>query len=127
MFRRRVAGGEETGAFIGHIDVAPWQFRRIALCRHADALARHMQGAVFQFRIHRQAAMDGVVFQQVQQVLGIGQVVDGNDFDPVKAVLDQRAQHAASDAAKAVDGDFRGHGESSGGPVSGGLARLALT
>ena len=41
--------------------------------------------------------------QQVQQVLGIREIVDRDHLEPVESGLGQRAQHAAADAAKAVD------------------------
>ena len=55
--------------------------------------------------------MDGIEAQQ----MGVGfhrpQIVDADDFDIGAPRLDDCAQHVAADTAKAIDGNFYGHGE----------------
>src|SRR5207302_1930464 len=52
-------------------------------------------------------AQDGIVFQQVGQRFGIGEVVDRHKFQ--LAIINGGAQHVAPDAAESVDADFDCH------------------
>src|SRR5690606_17089691 len=71
-------------------------------------------------RGHRagEAAVDGVVAEQVGVGLDRPQVVDRHHLDVLAAMLDDRAQDEAADAAETVDGDADGHG---GGLLEAGL------
>src|SRR5699024_6573248 len=69
----------------------------------------------------RKLAVGGVILGQLRVGFGIAQVVDGNDLDFVGAVgFVQCAQHVATDAAVAVDGDLDGHESASSGSGAGG-------
>ena len=55
-----------------------------------------------------EAALDGVVLQQVGEGLGVGEVVDGDDLD-VRTLLEGGAEEVTADAAEAVDTNAGGH------------------
>ena len=55
-----------------------------------------------------EAALRGVVFEEVQQHVGRSEVVDGDDFDIFRFV--HLAQSEAADTSESVDGDFDCHG-----------------
>ena len=55
----------------------------------------------------RQVAEDGVVLQQMRQCLGVGEVVDRDEFEVL--VGERGAQNVAADAAEAVDAYFDCH------------------
>ena len=57
-----------------------------------------------------QVAEDGVVFEQMREGLGIGDVVDGYELDIL--VIQRRAHDVAADAAEAVDAYLNGHSSS---------------
>jgi len=101
---------KDTGGFNHDVsaDFIPLQVRGIFLLREADLLAVHHEGVALHTDRALEAAVHAVVLQHIGQVLGLQQVVDGNDFD-VREVLDCRAQHVASNAAKAVDADLDSH------------------
>ena len=85
----------------------------IALGRDLDLAQAHVDPVVARGDRAGEAAVDAVVFQQV----GIGgdrpQIVDRHHLDVATAMLDDRAQDEAADAAKAIDGDADGHGAGS--------------
>ena len=51
--------------------------------------------------------VNGVPLEQVREHLRAGEIVDPDDLDVIAAR--GNASHAASDASKAVDSDFRRH------------------
>ena len=53
--------------------------------------------------------MHAVVLEQVGIVLRGGQIVDRDDLNVAALGFGEGAQHVASDAAEAGDGDFHGH------------------
>ena len=59
----------------------------------------------------RQIAEDRIVLQQMRQRLGIGDVVDGDDFDG--GIAQGGAENVAADASETIDAYFNCH-ESSG-------------
>src|SRR5690606_2485637 len=77
-----------------------------------SALDRHL---ALEAPVHRVEA------QQVGQVLGLEQVVDGHDLD-VAEVLDRRTQDVAADAAEPVDAYLDCHGARTPGDRVGGQA-----
>jgi hypothetical protein len=108
---RRFLGQEEAGRFEHHVgaDLAPLELRRVALLREADPLAVDDQRVAVDRDLALEAAVHRVVLQHVRQVVGLEQVVDGDDLDVVLEVLDGGAQHVATDAAEAVDTEFDSH------------------
>ena len=55
-----------------------------------------------------EAAVHGVVLEQMRQRLGVGDVVDGDELDV--ALADAGAQDVATDASKAIDPNLDAHG-----------------
>ncbi len=80
----------------------------IPLLRQADPLAVDEQRVAVDRDLALEAAVHRVVLQHVGEVLGLEQVVDGDDLDLVE-VLHGGAKHHAPDAAEAVDADLDGH------------------
>src|SRR5690606_691221 len=104
--------GEQTGAFEHAIDAkfAPGEFGRIALGKHADAIAVDDHMLTVDADRPREFAVGGVVAGEVRVGFGIAQVVDGDDLDLLGALrLVQGAQDVTADAAVAVDTYFDGH------------------
>ena len=56
-----------------------------------------------------EAAVHGIVAQQVRVGLDRGEIVDGDDFDILALGFDDGAQDIAADAAKSVDGNANRH------------------
>src|SRR3546814_8385037 len=57
--------------------------------------------------------MDAVALEQQRVRLGIGQVVDRDQFQPAVGAFEDGARHEATDASETVDCDFHCHvGES---------------
>ena len=104
-------GGQEEAGAVDH-DVGahfvPLQVGGVALGGQADLLAVDDHVAAVDGDVAIEAAMHGVVLQHVGQVVGLEQVVDGDDLD-VLEVLRDSAEHHAADAAKTVDTDFDCH------------------
>ena len=59
----------------------------------------------------REAALGGVVLQEVGEVVGGNEVAHGDDVDvlPDEALLDEGAEDEAADAAETIDGDVDWH------------------
>ena len=108
---RLLGVGEQPGAFKHQIDAhfAVRELGGVAFSGNADGLAVDDDVAVRDAHISVKRAMDAVALQQQRIGLGIGEIVDGDDFQVGATAGDQRAQHVATDAAKAIDGDFCGH------------------
>jgi hypothetical protein len=108
---RRFLGEEQAGRLEHDVgaDFVPLQLRRVALLRQADLLAVDDQRVAFDRDFALEAAVHRVVLEHVGQVVGLEQVVDGNDLDVVLEVLHRCAQHVATDAAEAVDTEFDSH------------------
>ena len=90
-------------------DAAPGDLRWLALGEHGNRLAIDDEPAVADFDRARVAAVVRVVFQQVRVGLRIDKIVDGDDFKLIAMSLLDRLQYLPSDAAEAVDADFRDH------------------
>ena len=52
-------------------------------------------------------AENGIVLQKMRQGLGVGKIVNGDEFDVV--AMQTRADHISADAAEAVDSYFDCH------------------
>ena len=102
---------EQAGGFDHNVsaDLVPLQGGGVALLGQANLLAVDDQGVAVDRNLAFEAAMHAVVLEHVGQVVGFEQVVDANHFD-VLEVLCGGTEHHATDAAKAVDTDFDGHG-----------------
>src|SRR5690606_16709419 len=78
---------------------------RLAVDGEGVLRRRHLR----RLAVEHEAAVHRVVLQQVRQVVGRDEVVDGDDLEG--RVLGGDAVDQAADAAEAVDGDADGHGD----------------
>ena len=124
--RGLVLGGEDARAFQGdvHLQLGVRQVGRVALGRDLDLAGADVDPVLARRDRAGEAAVHGVIAEQVGVGLYRTQVVDRHDLDVLAAVLDDRAKDEAADAAEAVDGDANGHGEQS--PEQGAIMMGAL-
>ena len=121
-FRVRLVGvGEQPGGFDDdvHAEFFPRQFRRRLGADDENFLAVNNQHVVLGlvgggfFRANRagEAALRGIVFEQVGEIVGGHDVADGDDFDFLaeQALFSDRAKDEATDPTESVDGDFDWH------------------
>src|ERR1019366_6204475 len=88
-------------------DRRPIELGRIFFGEHADALAVHADGVGGGRDLVWQVAEDGVVLQKMRQRLGIGEVVDRNEFQIL--VGERGPQNVAADAPETIDAYFDCH------------------
>src|SRR5437763_1371349 len=102
---RRVALCKNTGAFERHVDaeLAPRQFRRVALGGDADLATADVHPIVAARHLTREAAVHAVEPQQMRIGLDRPEIVDADDLNLAVLVLVSRAQDKAADAAESVD------------------------
>jgi hypothetical protein len=112
MLRRRLALGEEAGAFERDIDLQalPRQLGRVALGQHLDLAAAGVHPALAGGDLAVEAAMDAVVFQEMRVGLDRTQIVDRNHLEIVDAPLIERAEDEPPDAPEPIDGNPNSHG-----------------
>ena len=70
-----------------------------------DAGLNHMDG----ISVMLEDAMHGIVLEHVREVVRVEEVVDADDLDVIREVLDRGAEHHAADTAEAVDANFDSH------------------
>ncbi len=104
-----VGVGEVTGGFDHDLgaDRLPGQLCRISFLEHLDDLVVDRDAVRAGGDLVRQIAQDGIVFQQVSQGFGIGEIVDRNEFDI--AVIERSSEHVSPDASESVDAYFNCH------------------
>src|SRR6185437_9533763 len=108
--------GEEARALENILDaeLAPWEFRRIALGEHLDPVAIDDHRVPVDFHLAIEFAVHGVIARQVRIGFGVAEIVQGDDLHfPGAAALVERAQDVAADAAVAVDSHLDWHGQPS--------------
>ncbi len=112
MLLRFVGVGELSGGFDDHLrsDGVPGQGSGIFFFEDFDGLAvdRNTVGAGGDFV--RQVAKNRIVFEQVGQSFGIGEIVHGYEVEVL--VSERGAKNVASDASKSINANFYGHGAS---------------
>ena len=103
--------GETTGGLDDHVhvQVGPGQLGRVTLGQDLDGLVAHTDEVLADLEISLEGAENGVVLEQVRERLGVGEVVDRDDFD-VAATSGDRAPEIAADPTEAVDAYTDGHG-----------------
>src|SRR5206468_12567108 len=89
-------------------EILPWQGARVALGKDAHLMTVDGKPVCGRVNLAVESAVDRVVLQQMSKRLGVGEIVDGDDFDLRSAFLGG-AQEVAADAAEAVDTDADGH------------------
>ena len=104
-----VLAGEEAGAFEDDVNAqfAPRQFFRVGVGEYFDFFAVDHEVVAIEFGGAVEAALCGVVFEEVQQHVCRGEVVHGNDFNAFGFV--HLAQGKTADASESVDGYFDTH------------------
>ena len=109
MRGRFVARCENAGTFIGNIHPIPRQLFGIANGRQFDGLIANPQDITFDSDIRIQAPMHRVKLQQMRKRVRRRQIIDPRHGYILNVILDDRAQHVATDPAKAIDCDIQGH------------------
>jgi hypothetical protein len=87
-------------------ELSPGQLGRIAFRADRDLHPIHHDRVLRGGHLARVAAVDRVVFQEVGQRLGVGEVVDADDLEVLAA---RRAEHQAPDPPETIDPDPRRH------------------
>src|SRR5690606_34398109 len=104
-----LALGEDTGRFDGDVDreILPGQVRRIALREDADLLAIDPKARLGRLDAPWIAAEHRVVFEEVRERPGVGDVIYGDDLE---AVTDLKSpEHASPDTPESIDRDANCH------------------
>ena len=110
-------------AAMGHIELARWADQVLVAPASANFMARLAHGMAddllttlclaTEAPIALAPAMNRVILQKVR-IRGHGaEIVDGDDFDVIAVMLDDRTQHQPADAAKSINRNPNGHGKSS--------------
>ena len=99
--------GEMPRRLDHEVDVLPGQLRGVALAEDLDLPAVDLQRLAVGFDFPGERSERGVVAQQVSERLGVGQVIDGDEFDA--GIAEPRPQYVAADAAETVNRDFDAH------------------
>ena len=110
LFARSLVG-EEAGAFQDQVDAQflVRQVRRVTLGGDADALAVDHDVVALGGDFARIAAMDAVAAEQPGVGLGIGEIVDRDQFESAFATLEDRTRDQTTDAAETVDCNLDRH------------------
>ncbi len=107
VLARRLALGEDAGAFQRHIDLelAPGQVGGIALGQHRHRAAAEIDSGLGGPHPAGERPVDRIVFQQMRVGVDGAQIVDGDDLEILAVLLMDGPQDEAPDAPKAVDRD----------------------
>jgi hypothetical protein len=129
MFFGLWALGEQTSGFDDDIRAnrGPVDFTGVLGLEDFEGPAFHRDAIIGMRNFVRKIAKDGVIFQQMRQCGGIGDVVDRDEVDVF--VVQRGAHDVASDAAEAVDAYIDGHSSSEWvcGVSADGPARIVAT
>src|SRR5579875_1155122 len=98
--RRRSAGALQHQV---HAEVAPWQGGRVAFGEGLDLLAVDDERTVAGADLAVVAPVDGVVPEQVGEVVRVGDVVDRDEVE-FAAFVEQDLQGGPADSSQTVDG-----------------------
>ncbi len=79
------------------------QFGRVADCCDLETLATDNDRVTVYRYVHRQRAVNGVIFQQVSISFDWPEVIYGNDFDVGPAVFQNGAKHVPPDTTETID------------------------
>src|SRR5205814_586884 len=109
VFRGIGSLGEEASGFDDDLraDRGPIDLRRVALRKDAEFVAIDDDAIVGGANVGFVVAEHGVVFQQVRQRLGAGDVVDGDEVEVSASQC--RAKHVAPDSSKSINTNFDCH------------------
>src|SRR5690606_23963414 len=90
-------------------EVAPGEVRRVPLGEDAEPVALNDEVVVLGPDVAGEAAVDGVILEQVRQRGRVREVVDGDDVEVAGAALQDGAEDEAADAPEPVDPDLDSH------------------
>ena len=109
--RGLVARGEDAGALHRDVDaeVLVRQLGGVLDRRDLDLVAADVDRVALDHHFLREAPVHAVEAQQMRVGFDRPEVVDRDDLDVLAARFDDRAQHEAPDASKAVDRYLRDH------------------
>ena len=112
MRLRLVLRREDAGAFERDVDAERLmgQLGRVPDRRDLDLAHADIDGVAGNLHFVREAAVDGIVTQEMRVGFNRAKVVERDHLDVLAAQLHDGAQDIAADAPKAVDGDLHGHG-----------------
>src|SRR5512141_1816962 len=98
-----------AGALDDDLDsqLLPRQIGGVLAREDLDLLAVHHDGVFLHLHGRLEAAVHGVVLQEVGQGLRVGDVVHGHDLE--RGILVRGAEEVAADPPEPVDADFDGH------------------
>src|SRR5262249_16241129 len=101
--------GEQAGGLHDDVgaDTGPIELRRILYLENLDGPAVHRNGVIGMRDLERQIAQDRVVFQQVRQRLGVGDVVYRDELDVL--IVYRRPDDVPADASESIDPNLDGH------------------
>src|SRR4051812_27699890 len=104
MERRLRLRGETTRRLDHDLDaeVAPGNLGRIGRRENAQLFSVDGDAVVGVPDVVRNRVMNRVVLQQIRQRRGVGEIVDGDEFD-TEIALERGAEHVASDATETID------------------------
>ena len=88
-------------------DRIPWKFGRIPLGENLESLVVYGNAVRSSRDLIMQVAENGIIFEQVRQRLGTGEIVNCHHFDV--RIIERRPKNIATDASKAVNPYFNSH------------------
>ncbi len=111
MQRRLFAGGEDAGALDGDVDaqILVRQLGRILDRGDLNLVAGHRHDVAFHRNRSREAAVDGIVLQEMRIGRHRAEIVDRDDFDIATTRFHDGAQDQPADAAEPIDCNTNGH------------------
>ena len=113
-----IAVTEDTGRFDNNLNTQffPGELRRVALRENLNLFAVHDQVCTIGADVAGKGAMNRIVFEQMGQGGGIGQVINGDNIQAVG--LRNNPQHIAANTSKSVNRNFYRHSFPPWGQIS---------
>ncbi len=101
-------GEEETGGFDDDIDTqsTPGDVGGILLGEDLDLVAINDQIVAIDFDVVVEVTVDGVILQHVSQIISIEEVVDTDNLNVFREILDGGTEYHTADAAESVNTKF---------------------
>src|SRR5262245_47303229 len=98
--------GEASGGFDDYLraDLFPGNLGRVFLGEDAEVVAGHLDGVFGEGDLLFQVAEDRIVFEQVRESLGVGQIINRDEVNLL--VAQSRPQDVAPDTAKTINANF---------------------
>jgi hypothetical protein len=76
-----------------------------------DVILRFVGGGLLRADFALEAALDGIIFEQISEIVRRNDIADGDHLDVLahQTLFDQRPEHQASNAAEPVNCNFDCH------------------